>query len=374
MSRLAARRRRPPSMHVRYEEQLRLLPSVWAKGAAVAWVALLAAAPLWLSEFQTIVLSYAGVFAIAAVGLSLLTGYTGQISLGHAAFLGVGAYSAAWFGSQQQLPLFVWLPLAGLAGAAVGAVVGPFALRLRGNYLVVVTLGLVFLGEHLFENWESVTGGGRGTSVSAAPLSVGPVDFGGMEVLGRSLARHEMVFWLVWGLVVLSVLLAKNVVRTRPGRAMQAIRDRDVAAEVIGVSPARYKVAAFAVSSAFAAVAGGLYGVVQQFISPGEWSLFLSIQFIAIIIIGGLGTVFGAVLGAVVLGVLPRIIEEVSRNQDLPLVSGDLGGPEGIVTVFSLNQMIFGALIVAFLVFEPRGLAAAWLRLKAYFRTWPFSY
>lgn len=366
--------RRPPDLHVRHEERLRLLPSTWAKVGVAAWLVAIAAGPFYLSPFQTTVLSYAGVFAIGAVGLSLLTGYTGQISLGHATFLGVGAYVAAWAGAQQELPLFVWLPLAGAAGALVGALVGPFALRLRGNYLVVVTLGLVFVGEHVFREWESVTGGGAGTSISAAPLELGPIDFTGMEILGRTFSRGEMVFLLVWGLLALVTLFAKNIIRTRPGRAMQAIRDRDVAAEVIGVSLARYKVGAFALSSAYAGVAGGLYGVVQRFVSPEEWSLFLSIQFIAIIIIGGLGTIFGAILGAVALGVLPRVIEEVSRNTDLPLVSGDLGGPDGLISVFSLNQMIFGALIVLFLVFEPRGIAAAWLRIKAYFRTWPFSY
>lgn len=371
---MAMLRRRPADLHVRYEEQLRLLPSGWAKAGAALWLAAIAAGPYYLSPFQLTVMSYAGVFAIAAVGLSLLTGYTGQISLGHATFLGAGAYAAAWFGAELTWPLYVWLPLTAVTGGLLGAVVGPFALRLRGNYLVVVTLGLVFVGLHVFHEWEALTGGGAGTSLSAAPLEVGPVDFSGMEILGRSFTRGEMVFFLVWALVVAAVVLAKNIVRTRPGRAMQAVRDRDVAAEIIGVSLGRYKVGAFALSSAFAGVAGGLYGVVQRFVSPEEWSLFLSIQFIAIIIIGGLGTIFGAVLGAVTLGVLPRVIEEVSSNTDLPLVSGDLGGPEGVISVFSLNQMLFGVLIVLFLVFEPRGLAAAWLRLKAYFRSWPFSY
>jgi branched-chain amino acid transport system permease protein len=160
-------------------------------------------------------------------------------------------------------------------------------------------------------------------------------------------------------------------VRTRPGRAMQAVRDRDVAAEVVGVSLARYKVGAFALSSALAALAGGMYGAYQQFVSPDEWSLFLSIQYIAIIIVGGIGTIFGSVLGALFLGGLPALIEEYSDS--LPGVTTG-SGDDGFISVFSLNQAIFGLLIVLFLVFEPRGLAAIWLRIKAYFKTWPFSY
>lgn len=364
---------RSVEMTTRYEDDLRLFRSSWVKAAALALLAVWLAAPLGLSEFSLLVLDYAGVAAIGAIGLNLLTGYTGQVSLGHAFFLGAGAYVASWSGRELDLPLFVWLPIAALIGALIGAAIGPFALRLRGNYLVVVTLGLVFVGEHVFKEWGSLTGGGAGTPVDAS-LALGPIDFGGMTVLGQDLSRQATLFWLIWALVAVAVLVAKNIARTRPGRAMQAVRDRDLAAEVIGVSLFRYKVGAFAVSSAFAAVAGSLYGAVQQFVSPSDWTLFLSIQYLAVIIIGGLGTIFGSVLGALVLGALPRIIEEVSRNQDLPFVAGDRGGADGIISVFSLNQIIFGALIVAFLVFEPRGLAAVWLRLKAYFKAWPFSY
>jgi branched-chain amino acid transport system permease protein len=158
------------------------------------------------------------------------------------------------------------------------------------------------------------------------------------------------------------------MVRTRPGRAIQAIRDRDVAAEIVGVELGRYKVAAFAVSSAFAGLGGALYGAYQQYVSPDEWSLFLSIQYIAIIIVGGVGTIFGAVLGALFLGGLPAVIDNYSES--IPGV----GTGEAFISVESLNTAIFGVLIVLFLMFEPRGLAAMWLRLKAYFKAWPFSY
>jgi len=160
-------------------------------------------------------------------------------------------------------------------------------------------------------------------------------------------------------------------VRTRPGRALRAVRDHDQAAEVIGVRAGRYKIGAFMVSSAIAATAGALFGSYQQHVSPDDWTLLLSIQYIAIIIVGGLGTIFGSILGAIFVGALPALIQEYSGV--LPGVATEAGG-DGFISVFALNQAIFGLLIVLFLVFEPRGLAGIWFRVKAYFKAWPFSY
>jgi branched-chain amino acid transport system permease protein len=360
-----------PNLTRRYADDLRLFRThaakVWAAVLAALWLLtpMFLVDPFWLS-----VLNYAGIAAIGAIGLNLLTGYTGQVSLGHAFFIGAGAYTAAAVGGDLGLPLVLWLPAAALLGAAVGALIGPFALRLRGNYLAIVTLGLVFLGEHLFRNLDAVTGGNSGTSVTAE-ATLGPLDFSAVTLFGDEYIRNQGWFWLIWGLVGVVALLAKNIVRTRPGRAIQAIRDRDVAAEIIGVELGRYKVAAFAVSSALAALAGALYGAYQQYVSPDEWTLFLSIQYIAIIIVGGVGTVFGAVLGALFLGGLPAVIENYSDS--IPGVA-TTANDDGFISVFSLNQAIFGLLIVLFLMFEPRGLAAMWLRVKAYFKAWPFSY
>jgi branched-chain amino acid transport system permease protein len=362
----------------KYEDDLRLFRrSRWLQVGMVVLLILYLMGPSFLSEFQLDVMNRIGVFAIGAVGLNLLTGYTGQVSLGHAFFVGVGAYVAAYFGSRHGWPMLAWLPAAALIGGVIGGVVGPFALRLRGHYLAIVTLGLLFVGEHVFANWDSVTGGRAGTPV-AAPLKVGSIDFAKLKIGSEVYSRNQGLFFLIWALVALVLLLARNVVRSRAGRALQAVRDRDIAAEIIGVSLARYKVGAFAVSSLLAATAGALYGVVQQYVNPSEFGgqlgLFLSIQFIAIIIVGGMGTLFGSVLGALVVGAMPRLIESMSSNVDLPFVSGDKGGAGGFLTVFSLNQMLFGILIVAFLLFEPRGLAAVWFRIKGYFKSWPFSY
>lgn len=366
------------NMTLRYEDDLKLFPTRQARFGIVALIAIGVALPFILEnrplfgqpgDFWLSVLDFAGITAIGAIGLNLLTGYTGQVSLGHAFFIGIGAYCAVFFGGHHGMPMIVWLPAAAVAGGIVGGLVGPFALRLRGNYLAVISLGLVFLGLHVFQSWTSLTGGPGGGAVTAK-MRIGPLDFTNLHIFGRTFSKNQGFFFLVWFAVAVTALVAKNIVRSRPGRAMQAVRDRDVAAEVIGVSLARYKVGAFVISSAMAAVAGALFASYQQFVQPDSFSLFVSIQYIAIIIVGGVGTIFGSVLGAIFVGSVPQLIN--AFKADIPFVAQGASG-KGL-TVFQLNQAIYGVLIVVFLVVEPRGLAALWLRLKAYFKAWPFSY
>jgi branched-chain amino acid transport system permease protein len=367
---------RNADMVVDYADDLRLFPSALSKLGVVVLVVVWAVAPMNLTDFQLNVLSYAGVAAIGAIGLNLLTGYTGQVSLGHGFFIAVGSYSVAYFGAEQGWPLVLWLPASALIGGALGAAIGPFALRLRGNYLVIVTLGLLFVGEYVFDNWESVTNSNLGKSTTGA---IPRLDQNEFELFDMIYTRDQGYFWLVWFLVGITALVVKNIVRSRPGRAMQAIRDRDLAAEVVGVSLARYKIGAFAWSSGIAAVAGALYASIfgsAQWVDPPHAMLFVSIQYIAIIIIGGVGTIYGSVLGAVIIGSLPQVIQNLTLDRDLPLVSGDRGGPiDGFgIEVASLNNLVYGLLIVVFLILEPHGLAAVWTRIKAWFKTWPFSY
>lgn len=362
-----------------YVDQLKLLRSPrhtpWRWALVVGATVLFLWLPTYMGDPGLRILAMCGIFALGAIGLNLLTGYTGQISLGHAFFVGVGAYTAAYFGGERGWPLPAYLALAALVGFVVGGVIGPFALRLRGNYLVVVTLGLVFLGEHLWNNWDSVTGGGNGISLATAPMSLGPLDFKeGIELGGEAYTFEQSFFWLVWALVAAGALLAKNLVRSRAGRAMQAIRDRDLSAEVIGVSLARYRVGAFAWSSAYAALAGALYGLLQQYVSPTEFGLFLAITYVAMIIIGGLGTIFGSILGALFVWGGRSIIEQNSGQAIFdPLISTRLGEP-GAFTIGEFNAILFGLAIVLFLLFEPRGLAAFSLRVRNWFLAWPFSY
>lgn len=357
------------TLHTRYEEEIALLRDrgdwLWLALVLAAIVAL----PFALEDFWLSVLTFTAISAIAAIGLNLLTGFTGQVSLGHAFFLGLGAYTAAYLGGDLGLPVLVWLPAAGILGALAGVLIGPFALRLKGLYLAIVTLGLVFLGDYLFSNLRAITGGPQGRAIPSP--RIGSLNFADLgSSLGLPLSREQSFFLFVVPLLVLAVVVAKNIVRTRTGRAFQAIRDREIAAAIIGVDVARYKIAAFALSSFYAAAAGALLGSYLRHVTPGSFDLFVSVQFVAMIIVGGVGTIYGSVFGALFIVLIPRVVERISPM--LPMV--DQSGSGAGITVFTLNQLIFGLLIVVFLVVEPTGLAGIWARTRLYFRTWPFSY
>jgi branched-chain amino acid transport system permease protein len=298
----------------------------------------------------------------------------------------VGAYCAAWFGGGNavgtrdeilflDLPMIVWLPLAGLIGAALGALVGPVALRLSGQYLAIVSIGLLFVGDWILLGWVSATNGSQGLRIAAEP-SIGPVNFSDLNIFGSAFSPEQGEFWFVWALVALVALLAKNIVRSRPGRALQAIRDRDVAAEIIGVNPARAKIGVFALSSGIAAVAGGIYGmIVVRTITPeiftGFGGLVTSITFIAIIIVGGISTISGAIVGSLVVVTLRQV---TSRFVDLLPFLKQTPNDDGLMLVGQFNLIVFGLLIIIFLLAEPLGLIALWRRVTTYFKAWPFSY
>ncbi len=357
-----------------HADDLRLLKGPWRKGFALLLLVGYVMLPGSISEYWVSVLNLCGVYAVGVLGLNLLTGYAGQVSLGHAFFFGAGGYSAAYFGAQRHWPLPVYLVVAMLIGAAVGAVIGPFALRLRGNYLVIVTLGLVFVGHHIWHNWDSVTGGGSGTSLRFAPTNLGPLDFRDLELFDTSYEKEVGLFWLVWACVALTALITKNLVRTRPGRAMQAIRDRDLSAEVIGVNLARYKVGAFAWSSAFAALSGALYGIVTSRLEVGIFELTLSITFVAMLIIGGGGTIFGPILGALIVSGGQQVIARNSGALVFDPILISSPGDSGFLSIGEFNNILFGLGIVLFLLFEPRGVAALWLRFRTWIGAWPFPY
>ncbi len=373
-----------------YTDDLRLFPTPAKRVGLVALIALYLLVPYLINDEWGSVLALAGIVAIGAIGLNLLTGYTGQPSLGMAAFIGLGAFIAGYYGGGRiedgigyDLNLFVYLLMAVVAGAVVGFLIGLPALRLRGNYLVIVTLGLVFVALYVWKKWTTFTGGNEGSPMPVkADLSLGfwSIDFLKPTVFGKELGPKQGLMYLAWGLVIVVALLVKNIVRTRPGRALQAVRDRDVAAEVVGVSLFRYKVGAFVISSAIAAAAGVLYGLYLGFLTPDETSLglVLSIQFLAVIVVGGISTIYGSILGAVLVGALPKLIEEfVPDNWNLPILGWPIVTNEAGSTGFSkgaLATAIYALLIIVFLVFEPRGLAGIWRRIQAYFKTWPFSY
>ncbi|WP_053205877.1 branched-chain amino acid ABC transporter permease [Jiangella muralis] len=346
---------------------------VWTLALLVAVLAL----PFYLDRDLTSLLTTVFVYAIGGIGLNLVTGYAGQVSLGHAFFLGLGAYTAAVFGGEATddvvglgLDMAIWLPLAGLVPALVGFAVAPLAARVRGLYLAILTLGLVFIGLHIFNEADSITGGAGVGRAPAEPVLFGVDLTTRFELFGTRVNR-DMVYYILC-LVVLVVLAvaARNLTRSKWGRAFAAVRDRDVAAEVMGVSLLRTKTLAFTISSFYAGIAGALLSVVVGRISPNTWDLFLSIDFLAVVLIGGVATITGSIMGAAFVVLLPRLVDELSAY--LPFISGHTG--EGFLSVFQLQTMIFGALIVLFLVLEPRGLYGLWVRVRNYWKAWPFSY
>lgn len=360
----------------------------------------------WLgTDAWLVVLGQALIFAIGALGLNILTGMAGQVSLGHAFFMGVGAYMAVYLGGEATenllglgLPIWIWLPAAGLAAAVVGIIVAPTAVRVRGLYLAFVTIALVFIGDHIFRNARSVTGGGQlGREWPALdirlwkeeePLILLSADG---TLFGLDLSRQAKQYVFILVLAILFTVLHKNIARTRVGRAFAAIRDRDIAAEIMGVDEVRYKALAFAISSFFAGVAGALLASFFRTRIPEAWSLLLSVQLIAIILIGGAGTTAGVIMGALFVVMVPRLVEELTRALadqagqgglvDL-LISGGAGDPGLIGTqavgpglsVFQANLVLYGLLIVVFLIFEPLGLFGIWLRVRNYWKGWPFTY
>lgn len=345
------------------------------------WMLILAilalVAPFATNRNVTYLLATVFVFAIAGLGLNLLTGYAGQISIGHAFFMGLGAYTGAVLGGRPgnivwglELDLAIVLPLAAIIPGLVGLLVAPIAMRVRGLYLAILTIGLLMLGEQLFKQWTSVSGGqgvGRGV---AEPVLFG-MDLGGGYRIGPLIMTEQVALYLL-SLVVL-VLVAfgvKNLARSRTGRAFAAVRDRDIAAEVMGVPLLRTKTLAFALSSALAGLAGALYSMLIGRISPEQWNLFLSIDIIAVVVIGGVATISGSIIGAAFVVLVPKLLEALAPM--LPFLGG--AGSGGLLNVYQLQTILFGVLIVLFMTLEPRGLFGVWVRIRNYFKAWPFKY
>ncbi|MGZ5326272.1 MAG: branched-chain amino acid ABC transporter permease [Solirubrobacterales bacterium] len=369
--------RRRPALVTSYEADQSPLPSttprVWL---AILLVALLIA-PTMLDQEWNSLMTTAFLAAIGAIGLNILTGWAGQVSLGHAFFIGVGAYTGAVVSGDPDgavagfgLDMVVWLPAAGIVAALIGLVVAPLAIRLRGLYLAIVTLGLVFLGGHVFREWTAVTGG-AGIGRSAAELRLLGIDLTETtSFMGIGFDRAMKLYLLSLLLLVIFAVAAKNLTRSAVGRGFAAVRDRDIAAEVMGVELTKTKLIAFTVASFYAGVAGAMLSTVTGFIEPSSFDLFMSIQFLAMVLIGGAGTLAGSLMGAAFVTLLPRIVEEFPRF--LPFIES--GSTGGFLTTFQLQTIIYGSLIIVFLIAEPRGLFGLWVRARNYFKAWPFSY
>jgi branched-chain amino acid transport system permease protein len=362
-----------PLLHTSYASDMALLNTRAKRVAVGILLAVTAALPFLLTDELLQLLATCCIAAIGAIGLGLVTGYAGQVSLGHAFFLGIGAYTGAAISGDPDgrtigfgiTNILIWLPAAGLVAALAGVIVAPLATRLRGLYLAIVTLGLVFIGQHIFNEWGELTGG---VGVGRPPATL---EFFGYPLKedGAFLTGDQKLFWLMAFLLVGFALAARNLARSKVGRAFAAIRDRDIAAGVIGVNLPKYKTIAFAVSSFYAGCAGALLFTVSGFMDPSSFNLLLSVQYIAMVLIGGAGTISGAIAGAFFITLLPRLTRELQAV--VPFISTE---SNEVPNVFQVETILYGVLIIVFLIFEPRGLFGIWVRIRNYWRAWPFSY
>ncbi|HYN30486.1 MAG TPA: branched-chain amino acid ABC transporter permease [Dermatophilaceae bacterium] len=306
--------------------------------------------PYWLSVLDRIAIA-----VIGAVGLNILVGFTGLISLGQGGFLAVGAYTTGVLLGRYGTPPLLAMLVAVVVTAAVGTLAGLPALRLKGLYLAIATLASQVIILWVVRNWEFLTEGEG--SIVVPPLTIA----------GFTFDSDRRWYWLLLSLAVLAVLAGTNLFRTGLGRALVAIRDQDIAAEVIGVPVGPYKLLAFAISSGFVGLAGALTASYRGIITWERFTLDVSILYLAMIIIGGLGSIAGSVYGAIFMIAIPAYIDQVGPRLQSTF-------PTIVQQLPAIQLGVFGALIVLFLIFEPRGLARLWQRVKDYFRLWPFRY
>jgi branched-chain amino acid transport system permease protein len=296
---------------------------------------------------------------IGALGLNILVGYTGQVSIGHGAFMSVGAYTAANLATRLDSPWPVNLLAGGLMAAAVGAVVGIPSLRIKGLYLAIATLAGQLIIEWIINHVTFISGGVQASIEVARPKL-------GAMVLS---SQRDMYFFLLF-FVVLAIVGTMNLIRTRVGRAFIAIRDRDIAAEIIGVNIFRYKLLAFAISSFYAGVTGVLYTYFLGIANYEQFQIGVSIDYLAMIIIGGLGSVLGSIFGAIFVTLLPIVI-----RISMEAFGGIFFTQATVLNLIpNLRLILFGALIIFFLIVEPEGLNRLWRNIRSYFRVWPFAY
>jgi branched-chain amino acid transport system permease protein len=333
-------------------------------------VIVLGGAPFYLSNSWLFVANVAGISVIAAVGLNVATGYTGLISMATGGFLAVGGYTTAIAVTRWGLPTpLAWMVATALA-AAVGALFGLPAGRLKGIYLAITTLAAQYIIVYLVRSWKAVTGGLDSLIVKPPQVRdtlITQIPEKWFGVVGKS--EHFAWYWVILFFATLAVLGTINLFRTGLGRALIAIRDQDIAAEVIGVRVARYKVLAFAISAGMAGFAGALQASYRGIVTFERYTVDVSIVYVTMIIIGGLGSVSGAVYGALFITWLPEYIRHVG--------SGIRSGSAfGFITehVVPIQNATFAIVLVLFLLVEPRGMARLWQRAKDYFRLWPFRY
>lgn len=337
-----------------YGQDLALLQTRAERVSLAIFLLILAGFPFVASPFALDLACQVFLASVGALSLMLLTGYAGQISLGHAGLIAAGAFTTGILAREIHAPFWITLPASAVTGIVLGFVFGLPSLRLRGLYLAVSTLALHFVVIYLGGEYETKRGFSTGIIVEPPSL------------LGFRLSGGRFWYFALLAAAAISLLICINLLRSRSGRAFRAVHARETVAEALGISIAGYKLLAFVISSSMTSVAGCLFAYYRGFVSVEAFDLFLSIQYVAMIIIGGMGSLLGALLGAAFVTLFPYAIEALLHL--LPNVEKLAGD------IFAVNYASFGVVMILFLLFEPLGLVGIWHRLQNYFLLWPFKY
>lgn len=352
-----------------YRQDLGLFRDRFQRDWYIALLLGLLALPVLLPDYR-VDFSLMLIYGLCGVSLMVLAGYTGLVSLGHAAFLGIGAYAHVYFAQDMGLPWIVSIALAALVSAAAGGLVGLPALRMTGIYLTIATLAFALIVQEVFNRWESVTGGLRGKAVERP------------TIFGVSLQDDTSFYFLCLALLIAGLWLTRNVLRAPTGRAWVAIRDSEIAAQSMGVNLAVYKTLAFSYSAALMGVAGALFAHQVGFLAPDIFTVLLSIQFLLMVVVGGLGSLHGAIFGAIFVALVPVGISEARDvmpewlGRVFSVFGQDAGSAvaaavDGFVKHPGLEPGIFGLVLVLFILFEPQGFYGRWIKIKLYFSQFP---
>lgn len=336
----------------------------FSSGVVVFWfiglVLFLAAFPFLVTNYYVYMANFIAINIIVAIGLNVLVGYTGQISLGHAGFFAIGAYGTIIMMTRFHFPFLLALPAAAVIASLFGFLLGLPSLRLEGPYLAIATLGFGLTITQIIGRME-LFGGRQGIHVPE--LIIGP----------WHLNSDRDFYFLLVPITLALAAAARNMIQTKVGRAFIAIRDADIAAETIGVNLLYYKTLSFAVSAFYAGIAGGLYAFVLRFIEPEMFTLLMSIMFLAMVVVGGVGSIFGSITGAILLSWMDLWLRNILN---IPYFGDWLTALSrsyfSITGVSNIQYIVFGMIMVLIMLFEPLGIYGIWIRIKKYWKTWPF--
>ncbi|WP_441280348.1 branched-chain amino acid ABC transporter permease [Tardiphaga sp. 862_B3_N1_1] len=342
-----------------YAVDTTIFPTTTSRNAAILGVVLICFAPQLLSEYWLSQLIMIGIYGIAALGLNILVGFTGQISIGHAAFFLFGAFTSAYISNNYPIPVFFSIPIAGVVTAIVGLIFGLPAARLKGLYLVIATLAAQYILLDFFSRADWFSGG----SVPATAKAFSIFDY--------MLRGDRQYFYVVLAYVVASYLLVTNLMRSRDGRALVAVRDHYLSAEIMGINLTKYRTLSFGLAAFFAGIAGALYAHNQLVVSNEGFGIERSILFLAMVIIGGTGSIMGTLMGTAFVVLVPEAMEWISMELKGGVIDKALALNNNLTF---LREIAIGLIIIAFLVFEPDGLAHRWRQIKTYWKLYPFSH